>query len=510
MPPPIGTKNLGLIKAIHVGVNPPLNTKILWYNDSTNPYTSGPAKVHYYYDVILADWMPLGAGATINGVYTYIAFATTCEGADFSMNFEPGVHCFWAIITSNTVIAVIDLLPELFEGRWTKFCACGGSEGSGNYTYIAFADDCEGTNFGEEMLYEVDCNACQYADTFLVESGNSSFQVTNTGTGVEIEMINVAPGQQLILNVQMTPAVLLNDLIDYVVKVSTLPSYAGDLEISLGVPSEVLYLAYPTTGVEQPIQNQGSQLIINVPNNGQPLINSTMTIQVGTAECGAKVIEGQCFLCRCYFGIITSPTLIETLTPELFTNKWIKICCDSNNSCDCEGKFDLLEQQIINLNEMLQDQIQIYNTQINNLTIEISNLQSQLVECCEAANLRISNLENLLNETINSFQATLDSLTSETATLDGRVDILESESTSSGIMLKIDSNVRVAAGEEIQKFVDTVYDPDRMADLDYVDTISTGIVDYVNTQVSSLSSGIGDLDTITTDHEARIVVLETP
>jgi hypothetical protein len=100
--PPIGTKNLGLIKAIHVGVNPPLNTKILWYNDSTNPYTTGPAKVHYYYDVIAADWLPLGTGATINGIYTYIAFASTCEGGNFSLSFDPDDHCFWAVITVYT------------------------------------------------------------------------------------------------------------------------------------------------------------------------------------------------------------------------------------------------------------------------------------------------------------------------------------------------------------------------------------------------------------------------
>lgn len=57
--PPIETKNLGLIKAIHVGINPPMNIKIIWYYDGTTPYTTGPAKVHYYYDVISSQWKPL-------------------------------------------------------------------------------------------------------------------------------------------------------------------------------------------------------------------------------------------------------------------------------------------------------------------------------------------------------------------------------------------------------------------------------------------------------------------
>ena len=501
--PPIGTKNLGLIKAIHVGVNPPLNTKILWYNDSTNPYTTGPAKVHYYYDVIVADWMPLGAGATINGIYTYIAFASTCEGANFSMNFDPDNHCFWAVITSNIVIAPLDLLPELFEKRWTKFCKCGGSEGSGNYTYIAFADDCNGTNFGTEMQYEVDCDACQYADNFLVNSGNSSFQVTNTGNGVEIELVNVAPGQQLILDVQMPGPILLTDLIDYCVSVSTLPSFAGEMQISLGATGQTIDLNGPTTGIEQLIQNQGSQLIINVPNNGQALINSTMTIQVGTKECCAEEIEGQCFLCRCYFGIITSPTPIEVLTPELFTNKWIKICCDSNNNCDCDGRFDLLEQQITNLNELLQDQIAIYNQQINNLTNEISNLQSQLVECCESANLRIGNLEKLLNEAINSFQESLDNLTNTAVVLDERVDTLEAENSAEGIMSKIDGDVRKISDQKIADFKTGVYDPERVLDTEYVDAQIADTRKYTDDSITALGSQVQD-------HERRIITLENP
>ena len=62
---PKATKNLGLVKAIHVGVNPPLNVKMIWYNDSTLPYTTGPAKVHYFYDVVTSEWQPLSG--TISG-----------------------------------------------------------------------------------------------------------------------------------------------------------------------------------------------------------------------------------------------------------------------------------------------------------------------------------------------------------------------------------------------------------------------------------------------------------
>lgn len=63
------TKNLGLIKAIHEGVNPPQNIKILWYNTNPSVYK------HFYYDTVATAWLPLagsgggGSGTiiTVNG-----------------------------------------------------------------------------------------------------------------------------------------------------------------------------------------------------------------------------------------------------------------------------------------------------------------------------------------------------------------------------------------------------------------------------------------------------------
>lgn len=51
------SKNLGLIKAIHEGVNPPQNIKILWYNTNPSVYK------HFYYDTVATAWLPLtGSG----------------------------------------------------------------------------------------------------------------------------------------------------------------------------------------------------------------------------------------------------------------------------------------------------------------------------------------------------------------------------------------------------------------------------------------------------------------
>ena len=43
-----GTKNLGLVQAIYAGINPPMNTKIIWYDDNIG------VKIHKYYDVTLS------------------------------------------------------------------------------------------------------------------------------------------------------------------------------------------------------------------------------------------------------------------------------------------------------------------------------------------------------------------------------------------------------------------------------------------------------------------------
>jgi hypothetical protein len=56
--PPL-TKNLGLIKAIHVGVNPPINTKMIWYN------TTPGVNKHYYYDVIDLVWKIIGTNIAL-------------------------------------------------------------------------------------------------------------------------------------------------------------------------------------------------------------------------------------------------------------------------------------------------------------------------------------------------------------------------------------------------------------------------------------------------------------
>lgn len=60
MPPQ--TKNLGLVKAIHVGVNPPINKKMIWYNENPN------VNLHFYWDIVELIWKPFGGGDSCCGI----------------------------------------------------------------------------------------------------------------------------------------------------------------------------------------------------------------------------------------------------------------------------------------------------------------------------------------------------------------------------------------------------------------------------------------------------------
>jgi len=59
--------NLGLIKAIHVGTTPPINTAMIWYNTNIGVY------LHYYWDVPLQEWVPLidSGGVPGGGNFTF-------------------------------------------------------------------------------------------------------------------------------------------------------------------------------------------------------------------------------------------------------------------------------------------------------------------------------------------------------------------------------------------------------------------------------------------------------
>lgn len=499
--PPIGTKNLGLIKAIHVGVNPPLNTKILWYNDATTPYTTGPAKVHYYYDVILADWYPLigGGGA---GTFTYIAFASNCDGdEDFSFTFNQGLHCYWAIISSVNEVLPPALLPGLFDGLWTQFCSCSmpGEPGEGgNYTYIAFADDCEGDNFGLDPMYEVECTDCVLADSYNIASGSGAFMITPTVEGVTVDITNAAAGSEVFIDLTLN-SLPLTDLIDYCVDITAGLQFSGEVEIHLGDEPNKLVLNGPATDWKNLLQNNGSQLILKIPDSFVGLVTTQFEIKIGTEECCSILEDGKCYCCREFWAIITTSTMLapEEVVPALFENRWIAIGSNCNNSCDCDGQFDVLSRQIEALNIQLQDYMQINDQRITDLEAVVAAQGQELIDCKADLQDQINVLTIALNDYINLNNIALAAVVSVTDDHEIRISANESLLTTPGLAPLITPTIDAS----ILAFKNGTHEVDRLAGLAYTDAAEANANTYTDGFVSAQGTTISD-------HEGRIVTLE--
>lgn len=419
---PLNTKNLGLIKAIHVGVNPPLNTKILWFNDSNLPYTTGPAKVHYYYSVIAADWLPLAGGGGTGGSYTYIAFASSCDGTqDFSLTLDKDVHCFFAIFISPVEINNPD--SSHFENRWSRFCRCGGESGGSNgiNTYIAFADDCEGTNFSFDPKYEVECEDCQYADYFEIDSANNSFNITPDGDGITVDVSTGLAGQEAIIDLQFGN-IPLQDLIKYCIEISTPLNFTGNFEIDLGDDS--VLLNSPKASWKNKLVNSGSKLRIKIPQDQSGQVNASFHIKVGTEECCAYKEGDKCYCDRNCWAVIYSDKSLEELTPEDFENRWIQNCCESQGS-NYDGIISVHTQQIEQLYSQFNDYKFITNQKIASLIEDYEELSGQMEECCGRLEGIISGLELTLNNYIESNNNRVGDLEGDLEDLEGRVNVVE-------------------------------------------------------------------------------------
>ncbi len=411
--PIIGTKNLGLIKAIHVGVNPPLNTKILWYNDANTPYTTGPAKVHYYYDVILADWYPLcqNTNPSNGGNFTYIAFAEACSGEGFSLDFNAERHCYWAIITSNTEIDLVDLVPDLFSKKWTIYCRCDENGKTGNFTYLRFSDECGEGDYPiyEEPGYEAPCVDCSWGDSYIVNPlSNGSFSATaSPNGGLTVEVVNGLPGQQLIIDTQLNGADLIN-FINYVVEITTVATYNGRFTVHLGNPGDGENIIGPVTEQRTVHSNvdgvaSGSQIIITL-GNFEGTMNTTFDVRLGQETCLTYSGEGEvCKKCRCYWAVITSETEITDLSYANFKGMWIPTgacddcgCSDEDEStdCDCETILKQMEKLFKVINE-LQEEIRVVE---ESLTKEIAELREIIDECCAKSASDIKELTALIAE----------------------------------------------------------------------------------------------------------------
>jgi hypothetical protein len=440
----IQTKNLGLIKAIHVGVNPPLNTKILWFNDSNNPYTTGPAKVHYYYDVILADWKPLvSTSSSSGGNFTYIAFATGCNGEEFNLTFIPEEHCYWAII--NSTESIPNLTPELFTGKWTKFCSCNSDSG-GSYTYIAFSDNC-GENFSEELTYEAPCVECKLVDEFQPVITHPAFTSTINEDNVVVEITNATAGQNISFNI-FNGVIPLTDLVVHFIEV-VVSSINEPLRLGLGYPGEVIDIpAIPGT-YKKKILTLGSKLTLEIPSGVTNPVNAEIQVKVGNKECFDVNESGLCTKCRSHVGILISNTPINELTPELFENKWIPLS-SSNCGCDSENSSqDLsnIQNQIEALNTIITDYISSNDSRVTNLENLVVSLQQQINNLENQLTSQINNVENNFVETTDTISEQIVVIGSQVNTNTSNITLLQQQLLESNLNSAIEPFIELKLSE---------------------------------------------------------------
>jgi len=398
-----GTKNLGLMKAIHVGVNPPLNTKILWYNDNTEPYTTGPAKVHYFYNVINSQWEPLYGQGTGSGNFGYMSYASDCKGADFSLELDTEIHTHWALVISDNEIQQNQLIPSLFDGRWTKYCS-DESVGGGNYTYIAYADDCDGDNFSTNRIYKVPCSDCELISSAEKIEGSESIIKTYNGDGsFDLEFVNAKPGDKILLDLEMGGEPLI-DFRTYCIKVQK-GDLSGIVALNLDTTDQgSFYVSGASEPEEKFIDDNdgGSKMLVYLPNNQKiETITGTIRVFVGTEGCCSDNAGGaDCIAYRKCFAIITSEEPIDELTVDLFAGKWICNCCCDDSKDD--PKVKNIEVQVKSLNDFVKEdkieQDQKIEANSNNIIKNADNLT--LVE--QELLLAIQNIDKNYSQQINN------------------------------------------------------------------------------------------------------------
>lgn len=406
-----GTKNLGLIQAIYSGINPPLNTKVIWYDNNVGQ------KIHKYYKIEISQWVPFGGDLSIivNGHYVYIAYASNCDGADFNFEFDDTLHTHTSILSSPTQIGQEELVPELFENKWIKFC---GDEVGGNFTYIGFADDCNGVNFGLEPMYEVDCKKCEYANGYQpitplitptlkydirLDEDSSGFNLILDGTTPKVIEIEAHIGGNKLI-----------DGLEYCIEVQVPAEFNRKFYVRLDGSETGGYSIIPSA-LAQTIKftkvNRGSRIYIEFYQAKTPLIGE-LHFKLGTSECCLEEPPKNCFKCRCCWAIITSPTPLEVgkLGAKDFEGKWVCGCGCSDGDSTINRDLENLKQLIYNLNEkQVSDNTSVLNT--------IAQLVKMNNDITEYINNQISNVNQSITNQANTFNGILDNITKDYQTV---------------------------------------------------------------------------------------------
>lgn len=441
-----GSKNLGLIKAIHVGINPPLNKRILWFDDNTN------VKRHKYYDFQSATWELLTNGlSSITGHYVYIGFASSCEGADFSLIYNSEIHNHTSILSSPTEITTITV--DSFGGKWLKFC--GENQSGGNYTYVGFADNCDGENFGLTPSYSTDCEECSWLNpeqNYEQIKAKGNWSVGSDGDGIIVKFQDNEKGDYIIIDLTENSATIPN-LTTKLFKLEQAISWTSSDNLK---SSKIIEFNTDSSSVDNYLyQNNpsnttffskvivGSQLIISLPTtipNGVK-ISGYFKLQIGNESCQNPQTE--CFGCRKFMAVLVSQEPINDLTHENFADLWIPIsscgCSDTNNAI--KNSIENLSVKIENLRikmNLLDSNLQSKVSAVNN---DLQNFKNSQNSINQDLNQSITNLSNSLSNSVASINSEIEDIYSAFSSVNNQILTINQALTSSSIMTTINSDL---------------------------------------------------------------------
>lgn len=110
-----GSKNLGMVKAIHVGTTPPLNTKMIWYDSNLNQ------QVHKIYNVSTGEWIPITGNGGGSQSFRYEFLSTGSQVFDIpsafsrvtlvSANGQLLSDRVYSFDTAARTVTITDLIP---------------------------------------------------------------------------------------------------------------------------------------------------------------------------------------------------------------------------------------------------------------------------------------------------------------------------------------------------------------------------------------------------------------
>lgn len=130
--------------------------------------------------------------STVDGNYTYVGYASDDSGSDFSTNFVDGTHEYIAVVTSETEI--VSFSASNCTGKWAPLGIPAATVVT-NFTYVAYADEQDGTGYTETyddtkrfiaILYseveipDVSRDATDFAGTWMkIERDGNTFTYNN-------------------------------------------------------------------------------------------------------------------------------------------------------------------------------------------------------------------------------------------------------------------------------------------------------------------------------------------